>query len=281
MWFSTSVRLSMGNGIPSSPFTTMLYLEQCAPTILLQGAPSSILRYGILISIRTFSTINAYFPSVLEYEIPQFLSDMSSVRNGTDTPYFTPALSSSDAVYAMFIGTNDLGVYAFLTDAQVPGNTLSSYTSCVYTALDKIYAAGGRYFVLMNVIPLNLAALYSNASFGGQIYTHYWPGKPSNLTHISIEMDQFVTSVDSIYRYQTPFESLISQRYPGAHFALFDTWQLIWDIYNNPTMYLNGSQPANVTGFEHHCNINGTVCQDVYDGTSPDSFLFYDELHPR
>jgi hypothetical protein len=51
------------------------------------------------------------------------------------------------------------------------------------------------------------------------------------------------------------------------------------DIYYNPSAYLNGAASANVTGFENHCNNNGTVCSD-FEGNSPDSFLWYDELHP-
>lgn len=43
------------------------------------------------------------------------------------------------------------------------------------------------------------------------------------------------------------------------------------DIYNNPSAYLNGTAPPNVTGYS---NLNGTVDE------SPDSFLWYDELHP-
>ena len=135
--------------------------------------------------------------------------------------------------------------------------------------------------MLMNVIPLNLANLYSNASIGGTTLSHYWPDKPSNLTEISLKMEEFVTAADSIYKYETPFEALVANRYPGAKFALFDTWQLISDIYNNPTDYLNGSAPANATGYEYHCNVNGTDCYYTFDNTSPDSFLFFDQLHPR
>ena len=37
----------------------------------------------------------------------------------------------------------------------------------------------------------------------------------------------------------------------------------------------------NVTGFVHHCNLIGQACVDEDGGKSPDSFLWYDELHPR
>ena len=232
-----------------------------------------------LTSTRPFQDI--LFPSVLEYEVPAFLADMNTDRNGTSTPYFTPALSATDSVYAMYIGTNDLGVDAFLTDSQVRGKVLTDYTDCVYQALDKIYASGARVFVLMNTVPLQLAPLYANTSINGATETHYWPEMPDNKTEIAEIMHEYTTSVNNMYKYQTPFEALVAKRYPGASFANFDAWALISDIYNNPSEYLNGTEPANVEGFEHHCSLDGMTCTDMYNGTSPDSFLWYDELHPR
>lgn len=49
------------------------------------------------------------------------------------------------------------------------------------------------------------------------------------------------------------------------------------DIYNNPSEYLNGSAPLNVTGYVNHCNLTG---QDCVASDSPDSFMWYDPLHP-
>jgi hypothetical protein len=220
----------------------------------------------------------------LEYEIPAFIADKSSVRNGTSEAYFSPALSDTDSVYAMWIGTNDLGQWAFLTDSQVPGKVLTDYTDCVYQALDQLYDQGARIFVLMNNAPLQLASLYSNASLHGATETTYWPGLSKlNKTQISDIIHEYTTTANNVFKYQTPFESLISHRYPGASFANFDVWSLISDIYNDPSSYLNGTQPANVTGFIHHCMMDGEerVCEDEYDGDSNDSFLWYDELHPR
>lgn len=49
------------------------------------------------------------------------------------------------------------------------------------------------------------------------------------------------------------------------------------DIHANPTQYLNGSAPLNVDGYVNHCNSTGGDCEA---SSSPDSFLWYDELHP-
>ena len=49
------------------------------------------------------------------------------------------------------------------------------------------------------------------------------------------------------------------------------------DIYNNPSEYLNGSAPLNVTGYVNHCNTTGGDCKA---NKHPDSFMWFDELHP-
>lgn len=49
------------------------------------------------------------------------------------------------------------------------------------------------------------------------------------------------------------------------------------DIHTNPSTYLNGTAPLNVNGYVNHCNTTGMEC---VANSSPDSFLWYDELHP-
>lgn len=219
--------------------------------------------------------------------MPAFQADLTAPRvNSTlAEPLFTPALSASSAVYALWIGTNDLGVWAFLTDSQVPGKVLTDYTSCVYDVFDALYASGGRVFVLMNAAPLHLAPLYANVSLHGVGDNQYWPQKPENLTQIAETMHEYTTSVNTVFRHQTPFEKLVADRYPGASFALFDTYSLISDIYDAPTQYLNGtgvtSGGESVWGYENHCDINQTTCVKRDNGTNSDAFLWFDELHPR
>lgn len=49
------------------------------------------------------------------------------------------------------------------------------------------------------------------------------------------------------------------------------------DIYKNPAEYLNGTAPFNVTGYDNQCNTAGSDC---VRSPNPDSFLWYDPLHP-
>ena len=48
-------------------------------------------------------------------------------------------------------------------------------------------------------------------------------------------------------------------------------------MHNNPAGYYNGSAPANVTGYVNQCSLTTGEC--VRD-PNPDSFMWFDELHP-
>ena len=159
--------------------------------------------------------------------------------------------------------------------------------SCIYTVLDGLYAAGGRAFVLMNAAPLHLAPLYANTTLHGAGANQYWPTKPAaNTTAAAETMREAVASVNAQYHYRTAYEARVAQRYPGASFAVFDVGGLLEDIYARPAAYLNGTQPPSVAGYEHHCREDPdeggswSLCDKEFNGTSPDSFLWFDELHP-
>lgn len=162
---------------------------------------------------------------------------------------------------------------------------LADYTGCVYAVFDALYAAGGRNFVLMNTVPLHLAPLYANDTLHGVGDNQYWPEKWTNHTLVAEIMHEATSSVNEIFKYRTPFEVLVAQRYPGAHFAIFDTYSLVEDIYDDPARYLNGTGVEaggeSVWGYENHCTVDQSECVKQQNGSNPDAFLWYDELHPR
>jgi hypothetical protein len=49
------------------------------------------------------------------------------------------------------------------------------------------------------------------------------------------------------------------------------------NIYDHPSRYLNGTAPPDVDSFVNQCNEDGTVCTR---DDSPDSFEWFDSLHP-
>jgi phospholipase/lecithinase/hemolysin len=220
---------------------------------------------------RYFSPINAPFPSVIDYEIPAFKAD-----TGVKTLY--KDRQAENTVYALWIGTNDLGFGAFLSDSQAPGTTISSFVDCVWEVFDSIYATGGRHFVLLNEAPLERAPMYAAPTNGGSFDNQYWQNKTSyNMTEYQYKMLEYTTDVNTMFEYGVPFQVMIKKRWPGASFAIFDVHKLIMDIINTPSKYL--SAPANVTGFYHHCvPTNNSQCVNSKEAAS--SFLWFDELHP-
>jgi hypothetical protein len=173
---------------------------------------------------RYLSYINGDFPAVEQYEIPAFMADSAVIEPGGSKFVNAP---QDETVYALWIGTNDLGVGAFLTDNQVSGTTLVNYTDCVFDSLERLYQQGARYFTLLNVVPLNLAPLYARPEDGGVGDNQYWMDKPANLSSISGRMLEEVVTVNAIYKYRLPYELYGLRKFPDAHFALFDVHALV------------------------------------------------------
>lgn len=227
------------------------------------------------VSPRFFSAINAPFPDIAGYELPAFIAD-SKYRSPSGTKFFTGKADST--VYAIWIGTNDLGNGAFLTDSQLPGKTVKDYMDCVYDQVSKLYKNGGRYFVIMNLAPLELLPQYASPEDGGLEATQYFPEKAGkNSSEIHGRMAQTVAALNEVYKYRTPFEVDISETWDDIKIAQFDVNSLMNNIYYKPSSYLNGTAPLNVQGVSNVCNLQGANCTA---STSPDSFMWFDPLHP-
>ncbi|KAK2743705.1 hypothetical protein FQN55_007108 [Onygenales sp. PD_40] len=222
---------------------------------------------------RYFESIDAPFPAVEQYEIPAFIADSEYEDPDSGEPAL--CLPPQHTVYSMWIGTNDLGNDAFMTDSQIEGKSVLDYIECVLQGFDSLFENGARYFVLMNVAPLHLLPQYSTPERGGVNATQFWPNKPENITEISYRMQQTVVTVNEILALKV--QLAMKDRYQGANVAIFDTSKLLSDIYSNPNEYLNGTEPANVEGWNNQCDLEGNNC---VPSSSPDSFMWYDALHP-
>ncbi|PGH09888.1 hypothetical protein AJ80_07598 [Polytolypa hystricis UAMH7299] len=225
------------------------------------------------VSPRHFDAINAPFPDVEGYEIPAFIAD--SHHKVGKKPFLN--LPRHETVYAMWIGTNDVGNSAFLTDEQIKGKTLLDYVDTIYSSFDKLYKNGARYFVLMNLAPLHLLPQYAGPELDGPDATPFWPNKAEagNATAFHERIKENVVTLNELFKYKTPVEVTFKRRYKGANFALFDTSALITDIYNNPNRYLKGT--PNVRGWINNCDLTGGNCEKA---DCPESYLWFDELHP-
>ncbi|KAJ9225003.1 CAZyme family CE16 [Paecilomyces variotii] len=224
------------------------------------------------ITPRWYSTIHADFPSTLEYSIPAYVADSNHVTSDGEQFLNIPPFETA---YAVWLGGNDLGVGGFLDDAEIRGKTIPDYVECIYQVFDKIYQNGGRFFVLMNSSPMQLAPLFATPENGGVGSDHYWIHKPKNITEVSYRMQEHMLMTNDVYKYKTPYELLIANRYPGAHFAIMDTNSLITDMYHNADEYLNS--PVNITGYLRHCGGNHHGCENL---PSNNNFFWWDELHP-
>lgn len=165
----------------------------------------------------------------------------------------------------------------------------------------------------MNVAPLQLAPLYSATRESGLVdegLEREWAGSPENLTRVAGRLGEEVGLVNRIWELEMGGVKRKGEKGRGLEegkFAVMDIYGLvsfffyffhiyclptyikviistnipnfqISDIYHNPTSYLNGTTaPLDVRGYNRHCNATGGNCQT---SSSPDSFLWFDALHP-
>jgi phospholipase/lecithinase/hemolysin len=209
---------------------------------------------------------NATVPSVLDEMIPAY-------ENDTETALYAD-VTAENAVYGLWIGTNDLGVDAFLMDTQVPNTNLTTYVDCLWSVFDHIYTAGGRRFVILNNNALQLAPVFRTPEQGGTGNSLYWGDKENyNMTEYNQKMMEYTVMANRLISDGAPLNLLVHNRWPGASFGVFDVNGLVTDIFNNPQKYLEA--PYNATWYYNDCPSAGCPADRLLD-----SYLWYDALHP-
>lgn len=213
-----------------------------------------------------FDLIKSLMPSILDYEIPTFEADLAF-------PKLYPDRHPDNTVYAVWIGTNDLGVDGFLTDRNVAGTSIPTFVDCIWNTFDRIYKTGGRRFVLLNTAPLEKSPMYASPANGGTGDNQYWQNKTQyNMTEAQYKIFEYTSSVNALIEQGIPFQVLVKKQWPGVTFSLFDVHSLILDIRAAPEHYLTA--PFNVTWPYRSCNPS-TGCQQSSLPLS--NFLWYVE----
>lgn len=95
------------------------------------------------------------YKPVLEAQVPEYTANVTVKapqrttyiisKNGTYVP-----LASKDTMYSIWIGTNDVGVGALLTD-PLKDVSIVNTTACVFDWMQALYDQGARNFLIQNV----------------------------------------------------------------------------------------------------------------------------------
>ncbi|KAG8739853.1 hypothetical protein FRC10_005048 [Ceratobasidium sp. 414] len=189
--------------------------------------------------------------------------------NGTYTPLF-----SQDTIYSIWIGTNDVGAGALLTD-PLENVSVVNTTACVFDWVKSLYDQGARNFLIQNMIPLYLSPMYSATGYT----TKFW-NLPHDQLEWSILMAELVRSGNELTALRTQYVAPL--QFPGANFGLFDSYRLLKDMYENPASHLVGP-PYNVKDAIDACKYpygdSMLVCVKQ-PAAVHDSYLWRDEVHP-
>jgi phospholipase/lecithinase/hemolysin len=198
------------------------------PSYVQQYSGVNLYDYAVSGAVCDSVIANTERSGIKQDQMSSFLTDNSYRDNRTGSRALINP--SDETVYAIWIGTNDLGYGGFLTEVQPDGMPLTYFTDCVYEQLDRLHAVGARAFVLMNIAPLDLCPEYARPENGGDETGQFWSNKAgydTNVTRSSEKMRQYFTMVNEVFEYRTPFELLLANRYPGSRFAVYDVHALV------------------------------------------------------
>lgn len=203
--------------------------------------------------------------------MPSFLADYAA-RTAQNKPVLD--VPAATTLYAIWIGTNDLGPGCFFTDQQEPQYRVPALPDCVYAQIDTLWrVAGARHFVLLNTPALNVAPQYQPLERGGN---GGMASYNSNLTQSTEKIRNYAGLVNSLYDWRSGYHVLVGKRWAGATLTVFDVEALMLDMYNKPSAYLNGTAPGGL-------KVQGSVVQcgsSCAAGSVRDSYMWYDALHP-
>ena len=82
------------------------------------------------------------FPPLFESQLPLYFTEKA---NGS------LKLNPQETMYTLWIGTNDVGANALLTDNHAPGATLVDVVACAVNWVEVMYKSGARNFIFQNV----------------------------------------------------------------------------------------------------------------------------------
>ncbi|KAM4057933.1 acetylesterase [Hirsutella rhossiliensis] len=208
--------------------------------------------------------IGGPFPSVLDYEVPAFEADVADAANRRRRNNSSHHRDDGDGS-RLFPDRRrrraDNSVYA----------TLASFADCVWAVFDRLHHAGGRRFVLVNQLPLELAPMYARPGVFGQGSARFLRDPAAhNVTEFRDKLRQYTTAVNTMFEYGVPFHL---RRWPDAVFSLLDAHAIVTDVHADPAGYLDA--PANATAPYRRCT---QACVNAPEPLS--SFVWFDELHP-
>ena len=238
--------------IPSAPYARgghhlsngSTWVEQMAQALRLTASANAAfasndpkaLNYAVGGARATEDGLNLNLPT----QVGAFLQDV----NGA---------APSDALYVIEMGSNDVRAALVAAGAGAnPDTILTAAVQGIGTAIDALYAAGARHFLVLDVPPIALtpAIAIANAVAPGTA------GFVDQLTHLFNAKLALMLSAKAAY--------------PGITIAPFDVYTLIASIVANPQAF----GLSNVTDACITPNVAPFTCQN------PDAYLFWDGIHP-
>ncbi|KAF1945313.1 hypothetical protein EJ02DRAFT_338781 [Clathrospora elynae] len=219
---------------------------------------TALLTYNLAYGGATVDTalVTPYAPTVLSLKDQvqaEFLPTYGS------HPAFAP-WTSETALFAFFIGINDVGNSWYLANSTLYDTIFSVYSAL----LEKIYETGARNFLFLSTPPVNLAPLTLDKDDGG--YARENEGKAIR------DWNERLTALAAAFKHT----------HKGVEVFVHDTWGLFNSVIADPGSWEQTAGLKNVTGY-CRAYANGTPTWYTKDASCKypvNEYLWLNELHP-
>lgn len=213
------------------------------------------------------------FPDVIDYQVPLFEADLSFED-------LYPNRKEDNTAYALCIGANDLGFNSFFRNQNNEGTDLTTVSDCMMEVFDRVYATGGRYFILISTWNLEDTPLYTSIPDGGMEFSRLWENKTEyNTVEEQGKLETYVSALKDLSAKSVEL-GMLKKRWPGSTFAFFDIHALFEDIMASPEEYFEA--PADVKGVYSFCESDeeweNKTCSLKEEPMA--GFMWFDQLHP-
>ncbi|KAJ4993782.1 cellulose-binding gdsl lipase [Stagonosporopsis vannaccii] len=202
------------------------------------------------------SLVTPYAPTVLSLANQveqQFVPRYGS--HPADAPW-----TSSDSLFAFFIGINDVGNSWWLNNSTLYDAIFARYSGLV----EQVYATGARNFLFLSVPPVQLAPLTLGQNDGGYAV--------ENEGRVIADWNKRVVALTKA----------VKKKHSNANLFVHDTYKVFDDVIKNPKSFPQTSGLKNVTGF-CAAYANGTPTWTTKDPScqyAVNEYLWLNDLHP-
>lgn len=202
-------------------------------------------------SIVTHYLNGAVWPNGDNYQVPTFQQEANNAN-------IFPNRTADNTVYAIWFGTNDLGILGFLGGLENLGKIITDLINCFFAIIDAYYALGGRRFVIIGQAAQDRIPYLAYPGIYGLTNQKFFSNPATyNTSDYLDRMRQYITDTDTMVQYAISHFLCRTSRWANSTMSYIAVRSLMLDMAANPGAYFDA--PGNTDTPYRNCLVPGCL----------------------